>query len=196
MKTSTFTAIQRAKTVLWHTETPSIDQDGLLALIQKNHRCNFLLWHEEDVARRNDIGTEPIYHAKRAIDEYNQQRNDFIEKIDKHLVTLLDPPNGDCPFNSETPGMIIDRLSILALKEYHMQEEADRDDAESQHQKQCTHKANIIRQQIKDLSQALDQLFHEIKEGTRSFRVYYQFKMYNDASLNPQLREAQKTARS
>lgn len=147
---------------------------------------NFSLWHEEDVARRDDLGAESVRKSKRAIDRYNQERNDFVEKMDKALVEIL-KPRDDCPFNSETPGMMIDRLSILALKEFHMREQAERIDATREHREKCAFKLNVIRRQIVDLSSALDALLREISEGSRSFRVYFQFKMYNDPSLNPQL---------
>ncbi|WP_018969609.1 DUF4254 domain-containing protein [Rubritalea marina] len=190
MQSHDITTLQQDLTSQWHAENPSNQAQEFLGLITENHLCNFLLWHEEDVARREDIGFEPIYHAKRAIDGHNQRRNDHIEKIDKYLVDTLTPKTEGVPFNSETPGMMIDRLSILALKEYHMQEEVDRTDASEEHIAKCTHKVAVIKQQIADLSLALDQLLSEVADGTRSFRVYYQFKMYNDASLNPQLREA------
>ncbi|MFC4991202.1 DUF4254 domain-containing protein [Rubritalea tangerina] len=190
MKSPEITNIQKELTTLWHHQEPENTHNDFLALLTENHKCNFLLWHEEDIARREDIGHEPIYKAKRAIDGYNQRRNDFIEKMDKFLVENLKPKTSDVPFNSETPGMMIDRLSILALKEYHMQEEVDRTDASEEHIAKCTHKVSVIKQQIADLALALDQLLEQVASGTRSFRVYYQFKMYNDASLNPQLREA------
>jgi hypothetical protein len=192
MQSTEITKTQNDLTVLWHGQEPSNQATEFLQLLTENHKCNFLLWHEEDVARRDDIGFEPIYNAKRAIDGYNQRRNDFIEKMDKVLVEKLTPKTEGVPFNSETPGMMIDRLSILALKEYHMQEEVDRTDATEEHLSKCSHKVGVIKQQISDLSAALDQLLAEVDAGTRSFRVYYQFKMYNDASLNPQLREAKK----
>lgn len=190
MQSSEITKTQNQLTELWHNQAPSNSESGFLQLITENHKCNFLLWHEEDVARREDIGFEPIYNAKRAIDGYNQRRNDFIEKMDKQLVETLAPKTEGVPFNSETPGMMIDRLSILALKEYHMQEEVDRTDATEEHIAKCSHKVAVIKQQISDLSAALDQLLAEVAAGTRSFRAYYQFKMYNDSSLNPQLRQA------
>lgn len=186
------TILERQKTLTsdWHQTEPSADSPDLMGLIEQNHLCNYLLWHEEDIARREDIGFEPIYKAKRAIDGYNQRRNDFIEQIDKVLVNALSPKTEGVPFNSETPGMMIDRLSILSLKEYHMQEEVDRTDATVEHIEKCKTKVATIKQQIEHLGIALDTLLQEVKTGSRSFRVYFQFKMYNDASLNPQLREA------
>ena len=181
---------QQTCTRIWHQVEPSVSAEGFLAMVQQNHRENFLLWHEEDIARRNDLGAERVLQAKRAIDKFNQQRNDIVEKMDLWLVKEFKPSESGCPFNSETPGMMIDRLSILALKEYHMHEEVMRTDATNEHKAKCAGKLNVIRRQISDLSAALDDLLQQVSAGTRSFRVYFQFKMYNDAELNPQLRKA------
>src|SRR6187431_656637 len=116
------TALQTSLTAQWHESVPSAEGEGFLRLVQENHLRNFALWHEEDVARRDDLGSERVHQAKRAIDGYNQERNNFIEEMDKALVAALEPAETGLPRNSETPGMIIDRLSILALKEYHMRE--------------------------------------------------------------------------
>jgi len=157
-----------------------------MALVEENHWRNFQLWHEEDEARREDIGAEGVYRAKRAIDRFNQERNDFIEKIDVFLFEALSPAE-DVPTNSETPGMIIDRLSILALKHYHMQEESVRSSASALHREKCLTKLAVIKQQLTDLARALDELIVEVQAKQRSFSLYYQFKMYNDPELNPKL---------
>lgn len=181
---------QRGCTELWHEAAPEPTGEGLLKLVQQNHLENFSLWHEEDVARRDDLGAERIRQAKRTIDRHNQRRNDLVEQMDRLLVQELQPRESGCAFNSETPGMMIDRLSILALKEYHMQEEVLRTDATEEHRVRCGTKLTTIRRQIQDLSAALQELVLQVGQGTRSFRVYFQFKMYNDAELNPQLRRA------
>lgn len=183
-------AVHSHRTTHWHESDPVVVEDGFLGLVEQNHRENFCLWHEEDIARRDDLGAERIRLAKRAIDRCNQQRNNLVEAMDRSIVAALSPPEDGCPFNSETPGMMIDRLSILSLKEYHMAEEAVRQDASAEHRAKCGVKLQTIRTQIADLSLALAELFDQIRKGTRSFRVYYQFKMYNDAELNPQLRRA------
>ena len=190
MRPTEIATLHKKSTEGWHVELPNEVSDGLAGLIESNHLQNFLLWHEEDVARRDDLGAERIRQAKRTIDQCNQKRNDLVEKIDKHLVEQLRPAESGCSFNSETPGMIIDRLSILALKEFHMAEEAARADAEEQHRSKCSHKLSVIRVQIEDLSAALGELLDGVRDQTRSFRVYYQFKMYNDTELNPQLRKS------
>lgn len=154
---------------------------------------NFQLWHEEDIARRDDLGSERVHQAKRAIDGFNQQRNNFIEEMDKELVAALKPLEYGVPRNSETPGMIIDRLSILSLKEFHMREEAERTDATQEHRATCGTKLARIIHQRGDLTQSLADLLNDVAGGRRTFGVYYQFKMYNDPDLNPQLYRAGNT---
>jgi hypothetical protein len=178
----------------WHVEEASLTELGsFLRLVAENHLRNFKLWHEEDLARRDDLGAEPVRDAKRAIDRFNQQRNDFIEQMDRALVEVLKPRAEGCPFISETPGMMIDRLSILALKDYHMQEQVDRKDVASEHRAACLLKLNVIRRQRADLTDVLEAFLDEVVAGSRSFRVYFQFKMYNDPALNPQLYAGRKS---
>jgi hypothetical protein len=194
---SEITALQTSLTVHWHETAPAAalpaadwakeGGPGFPGLVQQNHLRNFRLWHEEDVARRDDLGFEPVYRAKRNIDRLNQERNDFIEAMDQAILAALRPPESGCPRNSETPGMIIDRLSILALKEYHMQEQAVRASATPQHREQCAEKLARIRRQWADLAACLDELLADVAARRRTFSVYHQFKMYNDPSLNPQL---------
>jgi hypothetical protein len=179
--------LQSALTARWHEETPAATGDGFLRLVQENHLRNFQLWHEEDIARRDDLGSERVHQAKRAIDLFNQERNNFIEEMDKALVAALQPAESGVPKNSETPGMMIDRLSILALKEFHMREETERDDASEEHRAKCAEKLARIRLQRADLTQCLAELLDDVVARTRTFAVYYQFKMYNDPALNPQL---------
>lgn len=167
-------------------ETPERPADPFLALVFENHARNHALWLEEDRARRDDQGADFVYRAKRAIDRYNQQRNDFMEKMDIFLVEALRPQPG-LPCNSETPGQIIDRLSILALKAHYMGVQARREDATEAHREACTRKLATIQQQRRDLAQALEELVADVQAGRRSFRTYFQFKMYNDPSLNPEL---------
>jgi hypothetical protein len=178
---------QTQLTARWHQVTPAASGDGFLRLLEENHLRNFSLWHEEDVARRDDLGFERIYQAKRNIDRFNQERNNFAEEMDKAIVAALNPPESGCPRNSETPGMMIDRLSILALKEFHMHEETVRPEASPAHQAKCAEKLARIRQQRADLTQCLADLFADVAAKRRTFSVYFQFKMYNDPALNPQL---------
>ena len=184
--------LQSRLTADWHAQDPAATGDGFTRLVQENHLRNFQLWHEEDIARRDDLGSERVHQAKRAIDRFNQERNNFIEEMDKALVAELHPAESGVPKNSETPGMMIDRLSILALKEFHMWEEAMRGDASEEHRAKCGEKLARIRLQRADLTQCLAELLADVSARTRTFAVYYQFKMYNDPALNPQLYGASK----
>ena len=180
-------SLQAELTTAWHDQPPCATGEGFSRLASENHLRNFLLWHEEDIARRDDLGCERVYQAKRAIDRYNQERNNFIEEMDQALAAALQPPAEGCPQNSETPGMIIDRLSILSLKEFHMREQAMREDADEAHRALCSAKLSRILRQRGDLTRSLAELIAAVVAGTRTFALYYQFKMYNDPSLNPQL---------
>ncbi len=186
--------LQTNLTARWHLESPAAFGTAFLQLVEENHLRNFQLWHEEDIARRDDLGSERVHQAKRAIDRFNQERNNFIEEMDKVLVAALQPKESGVPRNSETPGMMIDRLSILSLKEYHMNEEAVRADASENHRATCGEKLSRIIRQRTDLTQCLGDLLTEVASGTRTFAVYYQFKMYNDPALNPQLYLANPTS--
>lgn len=174
-------------TETWHVESTPPVAPAPWSEIERNHRMNFDLWHEEDIARRDDLGAERVRQAKRQIDRCNQARNDAMEQIDVWIQGQLpsDPTVG--VLHSETPGMIIDRLSILALKRYHMAEEVQRDSAAPEHRRRCELKLQILEEQLSDLSQCLIWLLQQLSSGNRRFKLYKQFKMYNDPSLNPQL---------
>jgi hypothetical protein len=175
-------------TAAWHVRNEDpVGLEGLMVYVLGNHRCNFDLWHEEDRARREDMGFEYVYRAKRAIDALNQKRNDFIERMDQLLFERLRPDVATAPLNSETPGMIMDRLSILALKVFHMEEQTRRMDASESHLANCMRKVGVLVQQRKDLTAVLQALLDEIRNGKRAYKVYFQFKMYNDPATNPQL---------
>lgn len=178
---------QTELTAQWHQVTPAVTGTGFSRLLEENHLRNFSLWHEEDIARRDDLGFERVYQAKRNIDRFNQERNNFAEEMDKAIVAALTPPTTGCPRNSETPGMMIDRLSILALKEFHMQEETIRAEASAAHREKCAEKLARIHQQRGDLKTCLADLLADVVAGRRTFSAYFQFKMYNDPTLNPQL---------
>ena len=128
------------KRLRWHACQPDNPYDGLLGTVCQQHQFNYLLWHEEDIARSPDVPDQRIAAVKRAIDRYNQQRNDWIEKIDEALIELLAAesvlPRRDARLNTETPGSAIDRLSIMALRIYHFEEQAARDDVDAIHRAQ------------------------------------------------------------
>jgi hypothetical protein len=186
--------LQRATVAEWHRESPANSYQGFLHLVCAQHQFNFLLWHEEDVARSPDVGDQRIAAVKRAIDRYNQQRNDAIEKLDDALVAELEKrgvrPASDAPLNTETPGSTIDRLSILALRLYHMEEQAARSDTTVEHQAKVRGRLEVLYEQHRDLAASLGQLLQDIFAGRKRLKVYRQFKMYNDPSLNPYLYQA------
>ena len=157
--------------------------------IAANHRNNHLLWDEEDQARRTDVPDASIAANKRAIDRYNQQRNDAIEKLDEALLARIAAvaPAPDAWHNAETAGAMIDRLSILALKIHHMRLQTLRADATPEHIATCTAKLARLETQRVDLARCLDTLLARAAAGSAFWRVYRQFKMYNDSTLNPYL---------
>jgi hypothetical protein len=163
--------------------------DDAWAPIAANHRFNRLLWEEEDQARRTGVPPAAIAANKRAIDRYNQQRNDAIERIDEALLSRLADvaPEPDAWHNSETAGSMIDRLSILALRIHHMRAQTLRRDASADHVRQCEEKLARLTLQREDLARCLDTLLARASEGRAFWRVYRQFKMYNDPALNPYL---------
>ncbi len=159
--------------------------------IEANHRFNTLLWNEEDKARRTDVDAGEIAASKRLIDQYNQRRNDAIEAIDETILVELDAflplRHEDARLNSETAGAMVDRLSILCLKIFHMREQTLRVDAGAEHIAACTAKLNRLIEQRKDLGGCFDTLLADAREGRAYFKIYRQFKMYNDPTLNPWL---------
>jgi hypothetical protein len=164
-------------------------EDDLWRAIAENHRRNALLWAEEDLARRRHAPDAEIAANKRAIDGHNQKRNDAIEKIDELLIAGL----GDVKrkpgarLHSETAGAMIDRLSILALKIHHMRLQAERAEVPQQHRDDCKAKLAVLAEQRRDLAGHLDRLLEEASRGEAWFKVYRQYKMYNDPALNPAL---------
>jgi hypothetical protein len=156
--------------------------------IEENHQWNFKLWHEEDIARIIDIEPSRMVVAKRNIDTYNQARNNAMEKIDEWILRKLGKDfSSHLPLHSETPGMMIDRMSIMSLKRYHMQEEVVRVGATQVHQISCGSKVATLDEQIGDLSNCLKIVLEKLLAGELGFKVYRQLKMYNDPNLNPEL---------
>ncbi len=157
--------------------------------VESNHRHNCLLWDEEDRARRTDAGSAAIAASKRLIDQHNQLRNDAVEFIDEALLAQLDgiELHAEARLSSETAGAMIDRLSILALKIFHMHAQTRRSEAGAEHVTKCTARLHRLVAQRHDLACCLDRLLFEAATGHAYFKVYRQFKMYNDPALNPWL---------
>jgi hypothetical protein len=162
----------------------AVNADGLMAIAMAQHVANFDLWHEEDKARSPEATDGDIAEVKHAIDRLNQKRNDLVEKMDVWLLERLEQ-NEHAPLHSETPGLMIDRLSILALKIYHTEEEEHRETATEAHRRRNADRLVLLKEQRSDLAGCLDALWSEILQGTRRFKLYRQMKMYNDPELNP-----------
>ncbi|MEE9361861.1 MAG: DUF4254 domain-containing protein [Cellulophaga sp.] len=165
-------------------------KDEIAHLLYRKNWIDTVQWHYEDIIRDPNIVPEDALVLKRKIDSSNQDRTDLVEYIDSYFlqkhesVALKD----NATINTESPAWAIDRLSILSLKVYHMQEEANRTDASKEHIIKCTEKLSVLVEQKKDLSTAIDQLLADIESGEKYMKVYKQMKMYNDEELNPVLR--------
>jgi len=146
-------------------------------------------WHYEDIIRDPHINPEEALALKRRIDRSNQDRTDLVEEIDSYFRQTYSQvkPLPDARLNTESPAWAVDRLSILALKIYHMQEQVDRQDASDEHRARCQAKLSVLLEQQVDLATAIDQLLDDIEAGRKYMKVYRQMKMYNDPSTNPVL---------
>ena len=177
-------ALHRDLVVRWHQQPIDYPYDGFLGIVCRQSSFNFLLWHEEDIARSPDVGNARVAQAKRAIDKYNQQRNDWIEKIDdwitEQLAELEVVASANAPQNSESLGSTIDRLSILALRIYHLQE----------HLPIAAAKLRLAQLQLDDLSRAAQHLADDLVSGRKQHKTLRALKMYNDPMLNPYLRRS------
>ena len=185
---------QLNEVVQWHVKAPEpdyVEASDFPNLVSMQHYVNFELWHQEDMARDPDAPDSKIAAVKRAIDVLNQRRNDMIEQMDQYLLDALQSENikytADAEMNSETPGSIIDRLSINALKIYHMDEEIQRLDVTDEHRKKCSGKLSVLQDQRNDLKKSLETLLADLSSGKKRLKVYQQMKMYNDENLNPVL---------
>jgi hypothetical protein len=194
------TSLHAHTVALWHTQEIANPYTGFLHAVCQQHMYNYLLWHEEDVARSPNVGDERIAAVKRAIDGYNQKRNDGIEALDAYLLRELAErkivPAADARQNTETPGSAIDRLSILSLRRYHMQEQADRTDASEEHRAKARGRLETLAAQHRDLANGLTELLDDIFAGRKRLKVYFQFKMYNDPTMNPYLYQDKDGGRS
>lgn len=166
---------------------PAAQSTELWRAIEDNHRCNIALWDEEDQARRRDVPDSAIADSKRRIDGHNQRRNDAIERIDELVLAALPNAPETARLHSETVGALIDRLSILGLKLFHMDWQTRRIDADADHHRMSGERLARLRLQQADLADCLDELLRGCLDGTLRFNLYRQFKMYNDPRFNPWL---------
>jgi hypothetical protein len=154
---------------------------------------NFKLWRYEDDARRRDVPDSEIAGLKRKIDKENQNRNDIIDNIDalfqEDIINYLKKTNDSLPLNSETPGSIFDRLTILALRTYNLEKEIKREDASKAHVDRCKTMLEKVRERSRDLVKCLEILLDDYYSGRKRLKSYKQHKLYNDPELNPSLRK-------
>ena len=187
-------ALQDLLTTRWHQKANELWQPAAgeyaewMLLVALQHLANFELWHTEDEARTPGATDSDLARVKRRIDETNQRRNDLSEQIDETLLDTLASqglPNPEAPLHSESPGLMIDRLSILALKIFHTREEMQRPGAPTGHAERNRARLDILSGQRDDLAACLERLWAETLAGSRRFKLYRQLKMYNDPALNP-----------
>ena len=169
--------------------TNPYDSKSLAHLLYRKNWIDTVQWHYEDLIRDPDIDPVAALELKRKIDASNQDRTDTVEYIDSYYLDQFSSVEvaPDASINTESPAWAIDRLSILALKIYHMREESLRSTASAKHRSVCAAKLSVLETQREDLSSAIDQLLEDMAAGRKTMKVYKQMKMYNDESLNPVL---------
>jgi hypothetical protein len=190
------TGIHAATVQQWHQHQIDNQYEDFLEIVCRQHQQNFKLWHQEDIARSPDVSDSDLARVKRSIDKLNQKRNDLIEQLDDSLIRQLNllgvtaQPNAR--LNTETPGSVIDRLSILSLRIYHMEEQAFRTDASDEHVAKAKSRLEILYEQHRDLCHSFQDLLDDIFAGRKPMKSYRQLKMYNDPTMNPYLYNAAK----
>jgi hypothetical protein len=164
---------------------------GIEKLLYQKNWIDTVQWHYEDIIRDPEINPVGALALKRKIDASNQDRTDLVEYIDSYFLKKYQSvqKKQSATINTESPAWALDRLSILALKIYHMREEVERSNASKEHVQKCQEKLDVLLEQKKDLSSAIDQLLLDIENGDKYMKVYKQMKMYNDDELNPILRD-------
>ena len=188
-------ALQDDYTRRWHqVEDLTVPEtDPWLATVARQHAANFELWHTEDQARLPNATDAQIAAVKRAIDRINQRRNNLAESCDALMLEILTAnnlPNSKAPLHSESPGLMIDRLSILSLKIFHTTEQIDRPNAPAGHVERNRERLTILTEQQADLLGCFDRMWAQVLAGSLRFKVYRQLKMYNDPDLNPAIYRA------
>lgn len=169
--------------------TNPFDQNSIEGLLYVKTWIDTVQWHLEDIIRRDDISNEDFILTKRKIDASNQNRTDKVEEIDELFLQFFSKLEirEDSKLNSETPGWLLDRLSILELKIYHFMEQAEREDADVDHRNKAANKLKVLLEQEHDLSVCFNELMLDLTDGKKYMKTYKQMKMYNDPSLNPEL---------
>jgi hypothetical protein len=175
-----------------HVDTPiknPYPEGSFENLLYVKNWIDTVQWHLEDIIRLPDINPVEALQIKRRIDKSNQDRTDRVEQMDDYFLFQFKDvtPKPTAKINSETPAWLLDRMSILLLKIYHMKEQTERKDASAEHIAKCQTKLNVLLVQREDMQMAFDQLMEDIRNGDRKMKVYRQMKMYNDESLNPML---------
>jgi hypothetical protein len=198
LRSSQITTLHDRCTAAWHQESPAVAASitGFDRVLTEQHLANFELWHAEDAARAPEATDHDLASSKHFIDRVNQRRNDLTEHCDVLLLASLHArnlPAAGAELHSESPGLILDRLSILSLKLFHTRQEIDRREAPAGHRERNLERLQILTEQRDDLATALDRLWQQVLEGQRSFKVYRQLKMYNDPTLNPAVYSQQKS---
>lgn len=175
---------------VYQTFSNPYDKDKIEHLLYRKNWIDTVQWHYEDIIRDPEIDPVSALDLKRKIDASNQDRTDLVEYIDSYFLKKYENVSvkPHASINTESPAWALDRLSILALKIYHMQEETERANASEEHRIKCGQKLTVLLEQQKDLSKAIDQLLKDIEAGDKYMKVYKQMKMYNDDELNPILR--------
>lgn len=183
-------AAYHVKDDVYQSFTNPYPKDEIAHLLYRKNWIDTVQWHYEDIIRDPNINPDAALTLKRKIDASNQDRTDLVEYIDSYFLNKYQTVENrnEATINTESPAWAIDRLSILALKVYHMNEEATRTDASSEHLEKCQQKLQVLLEQKKDLCLAIDQLLYDIESGAKYMKVYKQMKMYNDDELNPVLR--------
>ncbi len=174
-------------TAHWHTPAPPFQEAAtpLETLILKQHRANFDLWHREDEARAPLADGAVMIEINHCIDSLNQLRNDLVERIDVAMLEATPAQPETAPLHSGTPGLMIDRLSILSLNIFHTAEETHRAGASAAHHQRNRERLALLTEQRNDLASCLEVLWADVLAGRRRFKLYRQLKMYNDPALNP-----------
>jgi hypothetical protein len=194
----TVTQLHRDRIAQWHERPIDNPHEGFLQIVCEQLSYNFRLWHEEDKARSPAASDAEIAQVKRAIDKLNQQRNDWIEKLDdwisEELARRSISAPTTAPQNTETLGSTIDRLSILALRIYHLAEQLERQGTTHEHREGVSRKLAIALAQHDDLTHSAQQLADDLFAGRKRHKTYRQLKMYNDPALNPYLYKAEESS--